>query len=120
MKEWREPECPEKTPGDELQKIPHAKARRFKRQARLKPAQQHLWQARKADVLTVTPRVARNARTISLKTTLCSFKLLATLVHETANYVQVVFNKCLFGSLEHCSAVSKLKQITPRTSSGLF
>ena len=37
MKEGRKPEYPEKTPGDELQKMPHA--RRFKPQARLEPAQ---------------------------------------------------------------------------------
>ena len=58
MKEGRKPKCPEKTPGDELQKMPHTTARRFKPQARLKPAQQYWWQARKADILTVTPRVA--------------------------------------------------------------
>ena len=58
MKEGRKPEYPEKTPGDELQKMPHTTARRFKPQARLEPAQQHWWQARKADMLTVTPRVA--------------------------------------------------------------
>ena len=58
MKEVRKPEYPGKTPGDELQKMPHTKARRFKPQARLEPAQWHWWQARKADVLTVTPRVA--------------------------------------------------------------
>ena len=56
MKEKRKPEYPEKTPGDELQKMPHA--RRFKPQARLEHAQQHWWQARTADMLTVTPRVA--------------------------------------------------------------
>ena len=39
MKEGRKPEYPEKTPGDELQKIPHTTARRFKHQARLEPAQ---------------------------------------------------------------------------------
>ena len=39
MKEGRKPECPEKTPGDELQKMPHTKAQRFKPQARLEPAQ---------------------------------------------------------------------------------
>ena len=39
MKEVRKPEYPEKTPGDELQKMPHTKARRFKAQARLEPAQ---------------------------------------------------------------------------------
>ena len=58
MKEGRKPEYPEKTPGDELQKMPHTTARRFKPQTRLEPAQQHWWQARKADMLTVTPRVA--------------------------------------------------------------
>ena len=39
MKERRKPEYPEKTPGDELHKMPHTKARRFKPQARLEPAQ---------------------------------------------------------------------------------
>ena len=39
MKEGRKLEYPEKTPGDELQKMPHTKARRFKPQARLEPAQ---------------------------------------------------------------------------------
>ena len=58
MKEGRKPEYPEKTPGDELQKMPHTTARRFKSKARLEPVQQHWWQARKADMLTVTPRVA--------------------------------------------------------------
>ena len=38
-KEGRKPEYPEKTPGDELQKMPHTTARRFKPQARLEPAQ---------------------------------------------------------------------------------
>ena len=38
MKEGRKPEYPEKTPGYELQKIPHTTARRFKPQARLEPA----------------------------------------------------------------------------------
>ena len=37
MKEGRKPEYPEKTPGDELQKMPHTSARRFKPQARLEP-----------------------------------------------------------------------------------
>ena len=57
MKEGRKPEYPEKTPGDELQKMPHTTARRFKPQARLQPAPQHWWQARKADMLIATPRV---------------------------------------------------------------
>ena len=39
MKEGRIPEYPEKTPGGELQKMPHITARRFKPQARLEPAQ---------------------------------------------------------------------------------
>ena len=39
MKEGRKPEYPEKTPGDELQKMPHTTAQRFKSQARLEPAQ---------------------------------------------------------------------------------
>ena len=30
MKEGRKPEYPEKTPGDELPKMPHTTARRFK------------------------------------------------------------------------------------------
>ena len=34
--------------------MPHTTARRFKLQVRLEPAEQHWWQARKADVLTVT------------------------------------------------------------------
>ena len=51
MKEGRKPEYPEKTPGDELQKMPHTKALTFKPQARLEPTQKHWWQARKADML---------------------------------------------------------------------
>ena len=38
MKEGRKPEYPEKTPDDQLQKMPHTKARKFPPQARLKPA----------------------------------------------------------------------------------
>ena len=56
MEEGRKPEYPEKTPGDELQKMLHTKAQRFKPQARLEPAHWHWWQAKKADVLTVTLR----------------------------------------------------------------
>ena len=65
MEEGRKPEYLEKTPGDELQKMPHTTTRRFKPQARLKPAQKHWWQARKADMLTVTPRVAPTTTTIA-------------------------------------------------------
>ena len=39
MKAGRKPENPEKTPGDELQKMPHTTARRFKPQVRLEPVQ---------------------------------------------------------------------------------
>ena len=38
MKEGRKLEYPEKTPGNELQKMPHTKAWKFKPQVRLKPA----------------------------------------------------------------------------------
>ena len=76
MKEGRKPEYPEKTPGDELQKMPHTTARRFKPQARLEPAQQHWWQARKADMLTVTPRVAPLPPLLLLPLLLLSISLL--------------------------------------------
>ena len=39
MKEGRKTEYPEKTPGDELQKMLHTTPRRFEPQARLEPAQ---------------------------------------------------------------------------------
>ena len=39
MKERRKPEYPEKIPGDELQKMPHTTARRFKLKTRLEPTQ---------------------------------------------------------------------------------
>ena len=58
MKEGRKLEYPEQTPGDELQKMRHTKARKFKPQARLKPTQEHWWQVRKADMLTVIPHLA--------------------------------------------------------------
>ena len=58
MKEGRKLECPEKTPGDELQKMLLTTVQRVKPRVRLKPAQWHWWQARKADMLTATPRVA--------------------------------------------------------------
>ena len=38
VKEGRKPEHSEKTPDNELQKMPHTKAQKFKPQARLKPA----------------------------------------------------------------------------------
>ena len=58
MKEGTKPKYPEKTPDDELQKIPHTKARKSKPQPRLEPSLLRWWQARKAGVLTITPRVA--------------------------------------------------------------
>ena len=56
MKEGRKPDYLEKS-LDELQKVPHTQARKLKPQQRLEPALWHWWQARKADVLTITPRV---------------------------------------------------------------
>ena len=53
MKVGRKPEYPEKIPDDKLQKMPHTTARKFKPQARLEPAQQHWWQARKTVCLFV-------------------------------------------------------------------
>ena len=60
MKMGRKPEYPEKTPGDELQKMSHTEAQRFKPQARLELTLQHWWQTlvRKADVLTIIPHVS--------------------------------------------------------------
>ena len=37
MEERRKPEYPEKTPDDEIQKMQHAEARKFKPQGRLEP-----------------------------------------------------------------------------------
>ena len=48
---------PEKTPDDELQNMPHTEARKFQPQARLEPALYNWWQARKTDMVTITPRV---------------------------------------------------------------
>ena len=56
MKEGRKPEYPEKTPNNVLQKMSH-KALKFKPQARLETVLYHWCQARKADVLAITPRV---------------------------------------------------------------
>ena len=51
---------PEKAPNDELQKMPHTRAPKFKAQPRLEPLLQHRWQAlaMKAVVLTIAPRVS--------------------------------------------------------------
>ena len=48
----------EKTQDEELHKMPHTKAQNFKIQPKLEPALWYWWQAGKADVLTITPRVA--------------------------------------------------------------
>ena len=48
----------EKTPDDEPEKMPHAKARKFKPELRLEPWLSHWWQARKVDMLTITPHLA--------------------------------------------------------------
>ena len=58
MKEGRKLEYPEKTPGDELQKMPHTTVRRFKPRRDSNSHNSIGDRARKADVLTVTPRVA--------------------------------------------------------------
>ena len=58
MKEGRKPECLEKTPDDELQKVPRTKAWKLKSPPRLEPTLQHCWLAGKADVLTVWPQAA--------------------------------------------------------------
>ena len=56
MKEGRKPEYQGKTPGDELQKMPHTTLPKDSGAKRDSMAQWYWWQARKADVLTVTPR----------------------------------------------------------------
>ena len=56
MKEGRKPEYPEKTPGDELQKMPHTTARRFKPKRDSNPRSSIGGRLGKADMLTVTPR----------------------------------------------------------------
>ena len=58
MKKGRKLEYPEQTPDNELQKMPHTKAQKSKPQPRLEPTLEHWWQARKADVLTITPHIA--------------------------------------------------------------
>ena len=65
MKEGRNAEYPEKTPDDELQKMSHTKAKKFKPQPRLELALKHWWQARKTGVLTMSPRVAPVTRDVS-------------------------------------------------------
>ena len=57
MKEGRKPEYPEKTPDDELQKMPNTKKPEDSSPKQdPNPAQQHWLLAGKANVLTVTPR----------------------------------------------------------------
>ena len=65
MKEGRKPEYPEKTAGEELQKMPHTKALRSKPQARFEPVQHPWWQATKADTLTTRPSTEVRSRWLS-------------------------------------------------------
>ena len=60
MKVGRKPEYSEKTLDVELEKMQHIKARKLKPQTRLEPTLKHWWQAIKADVLIIIPRVAPN------------------------------------------------------------
>ena len=92
MKEGRKPEYPEKTPGAELQKMPHTTARGFKPQARLEPAQQHWWQARKADMLTVTPRVA-SIYILVLQPFIPFYTSFATCYKEVFSVVVIILRK---------------------------
>ena len=46
---------PGENPDDELQKMQHTKARKFKPQPRFKLSLSHWWQGRTADMLTTTP-----------------------------------------------------------------
>ena len=80
MKSGRKPEYLEKTSGDKPQKMPHTTSRILKPQVRLEPAQKHRWQARQADVLTVTPRVALKNTVIALSP--MSKSLLLYAVHK--------------------------------------
>ena len=95
MKEGRKPECPEKTRGDELQKMPHTTARWFKPQARLKPAQQHSWQARKADMLSVTPCVASKVSQCQSSFPPCCTPTLP-FFHPTSTYSRLLYPVMLF------------------------
>ena len=61
-------EVPGKNPDDDLQKIPHtiSKARKFKPQPRTQPVLKHWWQARKEDVLIITPHIAPSTTYLTL------------------------------------------------------
>ena len=54
MKEGRKPEYPDKIPDDELQKIPHILQLEDSSPKRDSNPRMYRWQARKADMLTVT------------------------------------------------------------------
>ena len=86
MKEGKEPEYLEKTPDDELQKMTQSKARKSKPQPRLEPALWHWWQARKADVLTITPRVAPKQPSVRVLRLSLSFDGLVHTVPCCATY----------------------------------
>ena len=64
MKEGRKPEYQEKTPDDKLKNMHHTKAKKIKPKPRLEPAHKHWWQARKADMLTIIPRLDPNLANI--------------------------------------------------------
>ena len=71
MKEGRRLEYLEKNSVDRLQKMPHTKAPKFKPQTqkfkprpRLEPVLLHWWWARKAHMLTITPRIEINNETV--------------------------------------------------------
>ena len=66
MKEVRQQDCPEKTPDDELQEMPHTEPWKSKSLARLEPALQ-MWQALawKADALALVPSISRQTFPLS-------------------------------------------------------
>ena len=66
MKEERKPEYGEKTPNNELQKMPYTKAGKCKPQTRLEPAHWHLWQVRKGDV-SYTTRRPKDVRSLGVE-----------------------------------------------------
>ena len=61
MKDGRKLEYPEQNPDNEFQKMSNTKARKLRPQPKLEPT---LWQARKAYVLAITPRVVPMCSTL--------------------------------------------------------
>ena len=106
MKEGRKPEYLEKTPGDELQKMPHITAWRFKPQARLKSAQQHWWhwQAKKADMLLhhasplalVAGQESRHAKRYTTRRTLIKHQFHVALFFTNKKRMTTRMNEGLF------------------------